>query len=263
MSRVRWVAREAGPLLAAIGAVLLVWTVIYLTGILGHRFLPSPLAVWRSLRGHIADGSIPTAALKTLIRLTFSFGVSIVFGTLIGFGLVASNFARRGLGKLIVALQVIPSPAWLPLAIVWFGYTERAVVFVAIIGAFPSVTLATVSSLRQVPPFLQQAGRTLGAKGWRLYASIVFPAALPGYVGGLQQAWGFAWRALMAGELIIQTARASGLGQLLARAQQPVDTPLLLAVLAVVILIGTTVDLLVFGAIDRRIRRRRGLTLPA
>ncbi len=264
MSRVRRVIREGGPVLTAIAAVLIVWILVYLTGIFGHRFLPSPLSVWTSLRNHIADGSIPTAALKTLIRLTFSFVVAIVFGTAIGFGLVASNFARRGIGKLIVGLQVIPSPAWIPLAVVWFHATERAVVFVAIVGSFPSITLATVSSLRQAPPILQQAGRTLGAKGWRLYSSIVFPAALPGYVAGLQQAWGFAWRALMAGELIVQAARASGLGQMLARAsERPVDTPLLLAVLAVVILIGVAVDLLVFGAVDRRIRRRRGLAPSA
>ncbi len=256
MSRARRALDEAGPVLTAIGTALLLWIVV---AAIWPSILPSPLSAWRALRDKIADGTIPEATLKTLIRLVFSFVAAILVGTLIGMGLAASDFARRGFGKLIVALQVIPSPAWIPLAIVWFGATERAVVFVAFVGAFPSVTLATMASLRQVPPLLQQAGRTLGAKGWALYGSIIFPAALPGYVAGLQQAWGFAWRALMAGELVVSAANAVGLGHLLVRSGS--DLALLLAVLAVIMLIGVAVDLFVFGVIDRRIRRRRGLVI--
>ena len=263
MSLVRWVAKEAGPVLVATFGVLLLWVLLTASGIVPPSVLPTPAAVWDALWSGIADGTIPTAAAKTLIRLTFAFGVSIVLGTALGLGLAASNFARRGVGKLVVALQVIPPPAWVPLAVVWFGPTERAVVFVAIAGAFPSVTRGTLSALRQVPPLFERAGRTLGAKGWRLYKDVVFPAALPGYVSGLQQAWGFAWWALMAGELIIRAVQASGLGQLLARSSEPVDTALLLAVLAVIALIGVVVDFLVFCWIDRRIRKQRGLPVVA
>jgi NitT/TauT family transport system permease protein len=97
-----------------------------------------------------------------------------------------------------VVACIAPFIAWLR-AVVWFGSPSRGV-FVAIVGAFPSVTLATISSFGHVPPLLKRAGRTLGAEGWQLYRGVIFPAALPGYVGGLQQAWGFAWKALMAGE---------------------------------------------------------------
>jgi NitT/TauT family transport system permease protein len=221
--------------------------------------LPSPVAVWNALRRGVSDGTITHAALRTMIRLTFSFGASIVIGTALGAGLALNGFARRSIRPLVVALQIAPSIAMLPLAIVWFGFTERAVVFVAIVGAFPSVTLATVASMRQVSPLLIRAGRTLGAQGWPLYRSVVFPAALPGYISGLQQAWGFAWKALLAGELIIGTARASGLGQVLARSGD--DVPVLLAALAVVVAIGVAVDYLVFGQLDRRIRGRRGLLI--
>jgi len=261
--RARWAARQAWPVLVAAGGVLLVWTALYLAGIWNRHVLPSPLTVWSSLRRHIADGSIPTATGKTLARLAFGFGVAILIGTLLGFGMAASSFARRSVGGLVSALRAIPPIAWFPLAIVWFGFTERAVVFVVILGAFPSVTQATVSSFRQVPPLLHRAGRTLGASGWRLYRSVVFPAALPGYVAGLEQAWGFAWRALMAGELLTHTTAAFGLGQLLFRSERHLDTSEVLAVLAVIVLIGMVVDLLVFGSIDRRIRRRRGLTAGA
>lgn len=255
MSRARWVGRELGPLLAGIGGLLLAWAL--LAAVVDSSSLPSPLAVWRAFVDGMRDGTIPEAAAKTLIRLAFSFAVAIALGTAIGFGMALNEFARRSIRPLIVALQIAPPIAWLPLAVVWFGLSERAVVFVAIVGAFPSVTLATMSAFRHVPPLLRRAGLTLGAQGWQLYRSVIFPAALPGYVAGLQQAWGFAWKSLMAGELIVSGVQATGLGQLLAQNQQ--DVPALLAAVAVIVAIGTAVDYLLFNQLDRRIRTRRGL----
>jgi NitT/TauT family transport system permease protein len=255
MSRARWVGREFGPLLAGIGGLLLAWAL--LAAVVDSSSLPSPLAVWRAFVDGMRDATIPEAAAKTLIRLAFSFAVAIALGTAIGFGMALNEFARRSVRPLIVALQIAPPIAWLPLAVVWFGLSERAVVFVAIVGAFPSVTLATMSAFRHVPPLLRRAGLTLGARGWQLYRSVIFPAALPGYVAGLQQAWGFAWKSLMAGELIVSGVQATGLGQLLAQNQQ--DVPALLAAVAVIVAIGTAVDYLLFNQLDRRIRTRRGL----
>jgi NitT/TauT family transport system permease protein len=255
--RARWAARELGPPLAGVAGLIAVWWLV--SALTSPSTLPSPLAVWNAFRHGVADGTIPEAAGRTLIRLAFSFVVAILIGTALGAGLALSGFGRRSVRPLVVALQITPSIAMLPLAIHWFGFTERAVVFVAIVGAFPSVTLGTVASVRQVPPLLVRAGRTLGARGWELYRSVVFPAALPGYMGGLQQAWGFAWKALLAGELIVGTARATGLGQVLARSGN--DVPVLLAALAVVVGIGVAVDYLVFGQLDRRIRGRRGLLI--
>lgn len=255
MSRARSVGREVGPILAGIGGLLVTWAV--LAAVVDSTSLPSPLAVWRAFVDGMRDGTIPEAAAKTLIRLAFSFAVAIALGTAIGFGIALNEFARRSIRPLIVALQIAPPIAWLPLAVVWFGLSERAVVFVAIVGAFPSVTLATMAAFRQVPPLLKRAGLTLGARGWQLYRSVIFPAALPGYVAGLQQAWGFAWKSLMAGELIVSGVQATGLGHLLAQNQQ--DVPALLAAVAVIVAIGTAVDYLLFNQLDRRIRARRGL----
>lgn len=254
MWRVRRTASELAPPLAGVAGLIAVWAVV---AAIWPSLLPTPLQAWDALVRGVRDGSIPEAAGKTLIRLAFSFVVAIVIGTAIGSALALSEFVRRSVRPLIVALQIVPPIAWLPLAIVWFGLSERAVVFVAMVGAFPSVTLATVSSFRQVPPTLIRAGRTLGAEGWGLYRSVIFPAALPGYVAGLQQAWGFAWKSLLAGELITAGVRATGLGQLLARSQQ--DVPALLAVVAVVVLIGVAVDYLIFTLLDRRVRAKRGL----
>jgi NitT/TauT family transport system permease protein len=256
---VRRIARELGPPVAGVGALIVVWAIV--AAFVSSSTVPSPAEVWSAFRRGVADGTITEAAGKTLVRLVFSFAVSLVLGTAIGFGLALNEFARRAIRPLVVALQITPFIAWLPLAVVWFGLSERAVVFVAVVGAFPSVTLATNSAFGQVPPLLKRAGLTLGARGWQLYRDVIFPAALPGYIGGLQQAWGFAWKALTAGELITAGLRATGLGQLLSRSQD--DVPMLIATVAVIVVIGVAVEYLLFGQVDRHIRRKRGLLVEA
>lgn len=254
----RW-ASELGPPLLGVGALLLVWAVV--AGVTETSSIPGPDEVWTALRHGFADGTIPEATAKSLIRLAFSFAAALVIGTALGLVLAAFELARRSIRPLVVALQITPFVAWVPLAVIWFGVTERAVVFVAIAGSFPAVTLATLQGIRQVPPLYVRAGRTLGANGWELQRSVVFPAALPAYMAGVQQAWGFAWKALMAGELIVPASGANGLGHLLDRSQNVASE--LLAVVAVIAVIGVAVDSFIVGAIDRRIRARRGLLEPA
>ena len=251
----RW-ASELGPPLLGVVGLIAVWAVI--AAATDSSSLPGPAEVWTSLRDGFSDGVFVEATVKTLIRLAFSFAAALVIGTALGLILSASELARRSVRPLVVALQITPFVAWVPLAVIWFGVTERAVVFVAIAGAFPSVTLATLQAIRQVPPLYVRAGRTLGATGWDLQRSVVFPAALPGYMSGVQQAWGFAWKALMAGELIVQASGANGLGHLLDRSDGVAS---ILAIVAVIAVIGVAVEYLIVGAIDRRIRVKRGLLM--
>ena len=253
----RW-ANELGPPLLGVASLLIVWAVV--AAATDTASIPGPAETWTALRDGIADGTIPEATLKTLIRLAFSFVAALVIGTALGLLLSAFELARRSIRPLVVALQITPFVAWVPLAVIWFGVTERAVVFVAIAGSFPAVTLATLQGIRQVSPLYVRAGRTLGATGWELQRSVVFPAALPAYMAGVQQAWGFAWKALMAGELIVEATGANGLGHLLDRSGD--DVASLLAVVAVIAVIGVAVDSFIVGAIDRRIRGKRGLLEP-
>jgi len=254
---VRSVLREVWPRLAAIAILVAIWQLVYQSGFFDKVVLPSPLQVWRALGHDLGNGVIWRNTEASIVRLLIGFTVSVAAGTVFGLLEVASNFFERSFGSLVVGLQSLPSIAWLPLAVLWFGLSEQAVLFVVIIGSFPAVALATMNSVRQVPPLLQRAGRTMGASGWRLYRHVVLPAAIPGYVGGMQQGWAFAWRSLMAGELII--ASANGLGGLLTRSQQNLETPTVIAVMAVIVIIGMFVDLAVFGTLDNRIRSRRGL----
>jgi NitT/TauT family transport system permease protein len=246
---------EIGPPLVGVAGVIVVWAVVAATT--DSAAIPSPAAVWDAFMVGVRDGDLVAAAVRTLIRLLFSFAVAVSLGVALGLGLALNEFARRSIRPLVVALQITPFVAWVPLAVLWFGATERAVVFVAIVGSFPAMTLATLQAIRQVPPLYERAGRTLGARGWTLYRRIVLPAALPGVMAGLQQAWGFAWKALMAGELIVATIGATGLGHLLDR--QANDPAAVLATLAVIVVLGVAADYLLFGQLDRRIRGRRGL----
>jgi NitT/TauT family transport system permease protein len=250
----RW-ASELGPPLLGIAALIVIWAVI--AAATDTTSLPGPAEVLTALGDGVTEGVLVEATVKTLIRLAFSFAAALVIGTALGLLLSAFELARRSVRPLVVALQITPFVAWVPLAVIWFGVTERAVVFVAIAGAFPAVTLATLQSIRQVPALYVRAGRTLGATGWDLQRSVVFPAALPGYISGVQQAWGFAWKALMAGELIVRASGANGLGHLLDRSSD--DVASILAVVAVIAVIGVAVEYLIVGAIDRRVRGKRGL----
>jgi NitT/TauT family transport system permease protein len=222
--------------------------------------LPSPADVWDAFTTNVtgSDGLL-AAARGSIIRLAFALGVAVIVGTLIGFAMAASVVVQRSVGTLMTALQSLPSIAWLPLAIVWFGATERAVMFVVFIGGVPAVAIATATSIRQVPPLFTRAARTMGARGWTLQRTVVLPACVPGYWSGLQQAWAVAWRALLAAE-IIRIGAARGLGHLLEASAQNIS--LIIAIMGVIVVIGLAIDTF-FSVVDRRIRRRRGLPVPA
>ena len=253
----RWV-RELGPPLLGVLGLIVVWALV--AALTDTATVPTPAETWTALKDGLADGSIQEATVKSLIRLTFSFVVALVIGTGLGLLMAAFDLARRSIRPLVVALQITPFVAWVPLAVIWFGVTERAVVFVAIGGSFPSVALATLQGIRQVPPLYVRAGRTLGASGWSLQRRIVFPAAMPAYVAGVQQGLAFCWKAVLVGELIVPAIGASGLGLLLSGSR---DVAEILAVVAVIAVIGVAVDYLILGTIDRRVRAKRGLLEPA
>ena len=143
--------------------MIVVWAIV--AAATNSAAIPSPAVVWSAFLDGMRDGTLPEAALKTLIRLAFSFVVAVALGVLLGIVLALNGFARRAIRPLVVALQITPFVAWVPLAVIWFGATERAVVFVAIVGSFPAMTLATLQAIRQVPPLYERTGRTLGAQG--------------------------------------------------------------------------------------------------
>jgi NitT/TauT family transport system permease protein len=227
------------------------------TDYLEDAVLPAPPDVWSSLQMNLGgpDGLL-ASAWPSIVRLAIGISISVVLGTAIGLAMAARGWVQRSVGTLMLGLQALPAIAWLPLAFLWFGLTERAILFVVVIGAAPAIAVATAASVRQVPPALVRAARTMGARGWTLYRRVVLPAAAPGFWSGLQQGWAIGWRALLAGELISTGAR--GLGHLLDRAG--LDPSLLIATMVTIMVLGLLVEL-GFSVVDRRIRTRRGLTV--
>ena len=230
------------------------------TGWVSSRDLPSPATVASRLWHRTISGAIPGEVWRSLVRLAFGMAVAMALGTVIGVGNAASRTFQRSVGSLVTGLQAMPPIAWLPLAALWFGFNERAVVFVTILGAFPAIAMATAASVRQVSPVLVRAGKTLGANGWELYRHVVVPAAVPGYVEGLRQGWVFAWRSLLAAEIIIKGG--IGLGHALTRAGSHFDAAAILALMVVVFVIGVVIDF-GFAVLDRRVRARWGLAIAS
>jgi NitT/TauT family transport system permease protein len=174
-----------------------------------------------------------------------------------------SAILRSAIGSLITGLQTMPSIAWFPLSIVLFKLSETAILFVVVLGAAPAIANGLISGIDQVPPVLLRAGRVLGARGLGAYRHVILPAALPAFVGGLKQGWAFAWRSLMAGELIVVVAGSSSLGQDLQFARELADSPWVLSTMVVILVIGIVVDGVFFGTIERGLRERRGLVETA
>lgn len=156
----------------------------------------------------------------------------------------------------MLGLQVLPSICWLPLAILWFGLSEQAIQFVVIMGAFLSIAIATDGGIRNIPPIYLRAAKTMGIKGLDLYRRVVLPAALPSIVTGMKLGWSFAWRSLMAGELIFVSI---GLGHLLQTGRELNDMAQVVAVMMVIAGVGLAFDQLIFAQLERRIRHQWGV----
>ena len=192
-------------------------------------------------------------------RGVIGFVLALLIGTSIGTLVSQSSVLRRAVGSMITGLQTMPSIAWFPLAIVLFNQGERAILFVVVLGAAPAIANGLLAGIDNIPPLLLRAGRVLGARRIRSLRYIIGPAALPTYVSGLKQGWAFAWRSLMAGELLVLIPGKVSLGARMDAARQFNDYIDLMAVMVVVFAIGVLVDTVVFGTLDRRIRRRYGL----
>jgi NitT/TauT family transport system permease protein len=260
--RESWVRRawaSTWPKVMAMGLVLILWQAIVATGLLKNYQLPSPLEVFSRLWDDLQTPLLWGAVATTMRRALWGFGLAILIGSVIG--ALVSRFAvlRAAVGSLITGLQTMPSIAWFPFAILIFGLTEEAIMFVVVLGAAPSIANGLIHGIDHIPPVLLRAGRVLGATGIAEYRHVIVPAAMPSFVAGLKGGWAFAWRSLMAGEILVVIAYRSSLGQLLQVNRELSDAQGLLATMLVILIIGIVLDSVVFGTLERRIREKRGL----
>lgn len=222
---------------------------------------PGPLDVATALGEAWESGRLQLAVTTSLERGVLGFLIAIAIGTPLGLLLAEWRLLRRALGPLLSGLQVLPSVAWVPAAIIWFGLSDATVYFVVLMGAVPSIANGLVAGIDQVPPQLRRVGTVLGASRWQLATAVVVPAALPGYLAGLKQGWAFSWRSLMAAEIIAFGGTIGfGLGSMLQQSRDLADLAGALGTILVILAIGVVIELLVFAPIERGLLRRRGLT---
>ena len=189
-------------------------------------------------------------------RMLIGYSLSVVLGMILGLAVSSNKFLEETLGGLLVSLQSLPSICWIPLAVLWFGLTEKAILFVVLMGSLLSVTIAWKTAANrcqrstawQVEP---------GSERLELFWSVLLPASLPFIVNGMKQGWAFAWRSLIQPEMIFLSL---GLGQLLMMGRDLSDMSQVMAVMILIVILGYMVDGLIFRTMERRLQEKYGLT---
>jgi len=233
------------------------WTLLAQLKIWPPYLFPTPWGVGEALYAGFQDHSFLIAIAVSMRRVVIGYAISVVLGMVLGLGVASSKFLEETIGGLLVSLQSLPSICWWPLALLWFGLSQNAILFVVVMGSLLSVTLAMEDGRKQMPKIYGMAGRNLGASGFRLFWHVLLPASLPFIVSGLKQGWAFAWRSLITAEMLYLSL---GLGQVLMMGRDLNDMSAVIAVMILIIAIGYVVDGIVFRSMERHLQHKWGLT---
>jgi NitT/TauT family transport system permease protein len=203
-------------------------------------------------------GWVFSTTIVTLKRLLAGYLIGLLAGVPLGFMTARVQALRDTLGVLALGLQGLPSVCWVPLALLWFGQTEGAMLFVVVMGTLWSVILATETGVRNVNPIYIRAARTMGSAGVHTWATVMLPASLPFIVSGMKQGWAFAWRSLMAAEIYVTILTGFGLGHLLHYGRELNAMEQVVAIMLVIVLIGLLADKILFSPWEKFLHRRWG-----
>jgi NitT/TauT family transport system permease protein len=253
------------PKLLAIALVLVAWQLFYLSNFHGDsadHLLPGPVTGLANLWDQLLHGQLVAAIGTTMQTAVLGYALSVLIGVVVGAAVSRIPPLRAAVGSIITGLTTMPSIAWFPFAIILFGLTNSAILFVVVLGSAPSIANGLIAGVDYTPPLLLRAGKMMGLRRVSLYRYLILPASLPSFVAGMKQGWAFAWRSLMQGELVVQVAGSLSLGVLLQGDQAQLDLTSAISVMIVILIIGVVVDGL-FGKAELAIRNRRGLLDPA
>lgn len=250
--------KRAGVAAIFFAACLAIWQAVSAAEIWSPVLLPSPLRVVSYLGGALADGTLARASGVTLRRLAIGYLIGILAGLPLGMLSARLGGFRDTVGLLALGLQTLPSVCWVPLALLWFGQTETAMLFVVVMGTVWSVLIATEGGVRSVPPIYVRAARTMGSKGLHTWVHVVLPASLPFIVSGMKQGWAFAWRSLMAAEIYVTILTGFGLGHLLHYGRELHAMDQVIGIILVIIAIGLLADKILFSPWERFLHWRWG-----
>ncbi|KAG2473643.1 MAG: ABC-type nitrate/sulfonate/bicarbonate transport system, permease component [Nitrosopumilales archaeon] len=237
-------------------SLIIVWQIVASVNIWPDNIFPSPYEVMEDLAYTAADGSLFYGVATSMWRLIVGLTIAISGGIVLGIFMARVEIVNQTIGSLVLGLQSIPSIAWVPLAILWFGLTDGGIIFVTAIGAVFAVTINTYTGVKNIDPNYIAAARNMGAKGSQLITSVLIPAAFPYMISGFKQGWAFAWRGLIGAELLFSFL---GLGFLLNVGRQLSDVSQVISIMLVIMGIGILVDGFVFKRLENKVMSRWGL----
>ena len=236
--------------------IVIAWQGLDSADIWPDNIFPSPLEVVEDLAYGIADASLFFGIGTSLLRLVIGLAIAIAGGLVLGIFMARVETVNQTIGSLVLGLQSIPSVAWVPLAILWFGLTDTGIIFVTAIGAIFAVTINTYTGVKNINPSYIEAARNMGAKEGQLIITVLIPAAFPYIISGFKQGWAFAWRGVIGAELLFSFL---GLGFLLNVGRQLNDVSQVIAIMIVIMGIGILTEGLVFKKIEDKVMTRWGL----
>jgi len=237
-------------------AIIAVWQTIADANFWPNEIFPSPWEVIQDLGYGAADGSLFYGIGTSMLRLIVGLTIAITGGITLGIFMARMETVNQTIGSLVLGLQSIPSIAWVPLALIWFGVSDAGIIFVTAIGAIFAVTINTYTGVKNIDPHYIEAAQNMGAKGSQLITLVLIPAAFPYMISGFKQGWAFAWRGVIGAEILFSFL---GLGFLLNVGRQTIDVSQVIAVMIVIMGIGILIDGLVFKRLENKVMSRWGL----
>lgn len=241
--------------------VIIIWQLVYYAGaeLFGwwkaYAF-PNPYGVYKSCVRMIEQKTLIIAIVYSVRRAFIGYGISLLAGFIVGYGMSKHSFFKNNLKSLLLGIQALPSICWVPFAILLFGLDDSAILFVIVIGTTSSIAISVMSAFSLVNPIYIKVAKTMGVSNSKLYYKVIIPASVPMLIAGLRQGWSFAWRALMAGEVISATV---GLGQALTMGRDLADINRVTFLMIVIVIIGTLIDTCFFSTIEKSVKKKRGL----
>jgi NitT/TauT family transport system permease protein len=222
--------------------------------------LPSFFEAARAFWEAVLHEGLLLSALGSLVVLLKGYVLALVISTILVSFAVANSFLRDALQTIASMLNPLPAIALLPLAMLWFGLGEKSLLFVLVNAVVWPFALAALQGFEAVPETHRLVGRNYGLRGLAYVRHILIPSALPSIISGLRIGWAFAWRTLIAAELVFGISSSSGgLGWFIFRARNELFTDRVFAGLATVILIGLLVEAVVFRGLESATVRRWGM----
>jgi NitT/TauT family transport system permease protein len=249
-------AKSLGKKIAFYVGIVLVWQALDVANVWPDSVFPSPYDVAEDLGYGAADGTLWIGIGTSLWRLAAGFAIAVAGGIMLGIFMARVQTVNETIGSIVLGLQSIPSVAWAPLAIIWFGLTDAGIIFVTVAGALFAVTINTYTGVKSINPDFIAAAQNMGAKGEQLVTKVLIPAAFPYLITGFKQGWAFGWRGVVGAELLFSFL---GLGFLLNVGRQLSDVSQVIAMMIVIMIIGIVIDGLIFKRLEDKVMARWGL----